>query len=156
MKLKNKASLAIAVMMLSAVAGMNVSMAASDKPVIKMFKSPTCGCCAKWGDRAKAAGYKVEIINTENMDAVKKLATVPDYLQACHTASVGGYIVEGHVPMEMVDQLLETRPKVKGIAVPGMPTGSPGMEYGNEREAFKVISFGGGSAEKVYKIYNSN
>lgn len=153
MKFFKIASVTLPVILLVGASGTGVSLAGSDKPVIKLFKSPTCGCCTKWGDKAKAAGYKIEIIHTENMDAVKKMASVPERLQACHTASVGGYIVEGHVPIEMVDQILKDRPKVKGISVPGMPTGSPGMEYGNEREAFNVISFGGKEPEKVYRAY---
>jgi len=132
---------------------MQISLASSDLPVIKLFKSPTCGCCAKWAERATEAGFKVNVTNTDDMAKVKKLASVPDRLQACHTASVDGYIIEGHVPLQDVMRLLKTRPDIKGIAVPGMPAGSPGMEYGNQRQAFKVITFGGTEPGKVFQSY---
>jgi len=153
MKILKTISLTIPAMVISGALSLQVSLADSDLPVINLFKSPTCGCCAKWADRATEAGFTVKITDTDDMSRVKKMASVPDRLQACHTASVGGYIVEGHVPLDDVKKLLKTRPKIKGIAVPGMPAGSPGMEYGNERQAFKVVTFGGTGPETVFQNY---
>jgi len=155
MKMFKKIYLSIPVMVISGVMSMQASFAQSDLPVIDLFKSPTCGCCAKWAERATEAGFIVNITNTDEMEAVKKDASVPDRLQACHTASVGGYIVEGHVPLKDVMRLLETRPKIKGIAVPGMPAGAPGMEYGNERQAFNVVTFGGAEPERIFQSYSA-
>jgi hypothetical protein len=127
--------------------------ASSETPVMKVFKSPSCGCCKKWVERVEKAGFKVEVVNTEAMDTVKKMASVPENLQACHTASIDGYVVEGHVPPESIRTMLKTRPRARGIAVPGMPTGSPGMEYGNEREAFNVVLFGSDGPDRILKRY---
>ncbi len=107
----------------------------------------------KWAERATEAGFTVKVTDTDDMASVKKMASVPDRLQACHTASVGGYIVEGHVPLADVKKLLKTKPEIRGIAVPGMPAGSPGMEYGSERQAFKVVTFGGTGPETVFQSY---
>lgn len=99
-------------------------------PAITTYKSPTCGCCTGWVDHAKAAGFTVKVIDTDDLASVKREMGVPGPLHSCHTAVVGGYIVEGHVPATDVKRLLAQKPKVRGIAVPGMPIGSPGMEQG--------------------------
>jgi len=156
MKIWETISLSISAMVLTGALSMQVSLADSDLPVINLFKSPTCGCCAKWAERATEAGFTVKITDTKDLSRVKKLASVPVRLHACHTASVGGYIVEGHVPLGDVKKLLQTQPKIRGIAVPGMPAGSPGMEYGNERQAFKVVTFGGTGPETVFQSYPTN
>ncbi len=127
--------------------------ASSDMPMMKVFKSPSCGCCKKWVEQVRKAGFRVEVVNTGAMETVKKMASVPERLQACHTASIGGYVVEGHVPPESIKTMLKTRPRARGIAVPGMPTGSPGMEYGTEREAFNVVLFGGDGPDRILKHY---
>ena len=127
--------------------------AETELPVIHLYKSPTCGCCTKWAERARASGFRVEITDTEELELVKKLAGIPGPLQACHTASVDGYAVEGHVPLDAVKAMLKTRPRIRGISVPGMPAGSPGMETGGKGEAFQVISFGGGQPERVFRSY---
>jgi len=145
--------LGLAAVLLLGGAGMLPARASGDLPVIKVFKSPSCGCCAKWIDRAKAAGFTVDVTNTDDLDVVKKQAGVPGRLQACHTALVDGYVVEGHVPLGAVKRLLKLRPKARGISVPGMPAGSPGMEYGNEREPFNVVLFGGSGSEKIFQSY---
>lgn len=106
-----------------------------------VFRSPTCGCCEKWIDRAKAAGFDVEDKVTEEMSAVKQAQGIPQTLNACHTTIAGNYVIEGHVPIEDVERLLAEQPEVAGIAVPGMPTGSPGMEAGDYVEPYTVFSF---------------
>ncbi len=155
MKILKKFSLFIPVLAISGAIGMQASTAGSDLPVMELFKSPNCGCCANWAQRATEAGFIVNITNTDEMDSVKKDASVPERLQACHTVSVGNYIVEGHVPLKDVKRLLQTQPKIKGIAVPGMPAGTPGMEYGNQRQAFDVVTFGGTEPERIFQSYSA-
>jgi hypothetical protein len=108
---------------------------------IQVFKTPTCGCCAKWVDHMKAAGFAPAVQDLPNLAVVKSNASVPANLQSCHTALVGGYVVEGHVPADTVKRLLKEKPRVAGIAVPGMPIGSPGMEQGDRRDAYDVLTF---------------
>lgn len=106
--------------------------AAAAKPAMTVHRSPGCGCCLKWAELAKAAGYPVKIVPTDDIALVKARLGVPDSLAACHTTEVGGYVVEGHVPFEAVATLLRDKPKgIAGIAVPGMPAGSPGMAMGH-------------------------
>lgn len=109
----------------------------------EIFKSPTCGCCQKWVDALEQAGHKVTVHhqNPEDLHKIKFDAGLPAHLGACHTAFVEGYVVEGHVPLEAIDELLETRPDIKGIAVPGMPFESLGMEVGREPESYVIQSF---------------
>jgi hypothetical protein len=108
---------------------------------ITVFRSPTCGCCGKWIDHAEAAGFQVKDEVTEDMSAIKQQYGVPQTLTSCHTTVVGDYVVEGHVPVEDVQRLLVEKPDVAGIAVPGMPIGSPGMESGDYTEPYTVFSF---------------
>jgi hypothetical protein len=97
-------------------------------PAVTVHKSPTCGCCEVWVKHIKDAGFPVTVQDTDDMAAVKERAGVPARAASCHTAEVGGYFVEGHVPAAVLKRLLQERPAAKGIAVPGMPMGSPGME----------------------------
>ncbi len=97
-------------------------------PSVLVHKSPTCGCCMAWVDHMRKAGFTVEVRNSDDLDPVKERLGVPDKQRSCHTAEVGGYFVEGHVPADDVKRLLAQKPAARGIAVPGMPTGSPGME----------------------------
>jgi hypothetical protein len=103
-----------------------------------VWKTPWCGCCGNWVAHMRANGFRVEVREVEDLEPVKKMAGVPGPLQSCHTASVGGYVVEGHVPAADVKRLLATRPAARGLATPGMPSGSPGMENG-ERDPYDVI-----------------
>jgi hypothetical protein len=93
-----------------------------------VYKSPTCGCCKGWVTYLQRHGYHVTVIDRDDMDAVKDGLGVPAEMRSCHTAKIGGYLVEGHVPVEAIDRLLAEKPKVTGIASPGMPSGSPGMD----------------------------
>jgi len=108
---------------------------------IVVYKSPHCGCCTKWVNYLEGRGYRVEAINTQDVYVWKKKYAVPEKIAACHTAVIDGYVVEGHVTDRDIKRLLLTRPNISGIAVPGMPVGTPGMENGNAREAYDVISF---------------
>jgi hypothetical protein len=109
-------------------------------PAVKVYKSPTCGCCNAWIDHLEDHGFAVEATNLADVSPVKRANGVPRELDSCHTALVGGYVVEGHVPAADVKRLLADSPPVLGIAVPDMPTGSPGME-GPDPEPYRVLSF---------------
>jgi len=108
---------------------------------LTVFRSPTCGCCHQWIEHMEAAGFTVKDNVTENMTAIKKQYGVPANLASCHTTIVDDYVVEGHIPAEDVQRLLAEKPDIAGIAVPGMPIGSPGMESGDYVEPYTVFSF---------------
>lgn len=107
----------------------------------EVFKSPSCGCCQKWVDALQAQGHELTIHHVENLHKIKFDAGLPAQLGACHTAFVDGYVVEGHVPIEAIDELLEQKPDIKGIAVPGMPGESLGMEQGGPPQPYIVYGF---------------
>jgi hypothetical protein len=109
-------------------------------PLVTVTRTPTCGCCVKWVEHLEAHGFRVEIHDVQDVTPLKRAKGVPAELSACHTAEVQGYVVEGHVPAADVRRLLAERPPVVGIAVPGMPEGSPGME-GPEPEPYRVLAF---------------
>ncbi len=109
---------------------------------ILVYRDPSCGCCGGWTDHLKQAGYVVTVEERADLDPIKRQLGVPAELWACHTAAIAGYAVEGHVPAHALARLLGERPSLKGIAVPGMPIGSPGMEGGRE-EVYEVIGFDG-------------
>jgi hypothetical protein len=137
----------LAIGLVAAAAWLTTAAAQSSKPTaltLDVYKSPTCGCCAKWVDHMKEAGFTVKVTekSEDALDAVKTSSGVPQTAQSCHTALAGGYFIEGHVPAADVKRLLQEKPALAGIAVPGMPTGSPGMEVpGVAPQAFKVIAF---------------
>jgi hypothetical protein len=107
---------------------------------IEVFKSPTCGCCENWVSHVRASGFAPAATNLDDMTTVKTRYHVPAALQSCHTAVVAGYVIEGHVPAGDIKRLLKERPAIAGLAVPGMPTGSPGMEGPNARP-YDVVAF---------------
>jgi hypothetical protein len=101
---------------------------AAEPPLAVVHKSPTCGCCGLWVEHLQKAGFRVEVRNADNVNAVKERLGVPYGKGSCHTAEIGGYFVEGHVPAEDIKRLLAEKPNAKGLVLPGMPLGSPGME----------------------------
>jgi len=113
------------------------------KPLLTVYKTATCGCCAKWVDHMRANGFDATVQDLPDLGAVKAKLGVPPELGSCHTAQVGRYVIEGHIPADVVQRLLKDRPTtVAGLAVPGMPLGSPGMEVeGQPAEPFDVIAF---------------
>lgn len=117
---------------------------------ITVYKSPTCGCCSAWVDHMKANGFTVTVRDVDNLAPIKGESGVPARLQSCHTAIVQGYVVEGHVPADLVKKLLAEKPRVAGLAVPGMPIGSPGMEQGTTRQAYDVLTFDAQGRTSVY------
>lgn len=102
--------------------------AAADLPVVVVHKSPSCGCCGLWVDHLRQAGFQVEVRNEDDLNPIKERVGVPFGKGSCHTAEVAGYFVEGHVPAEDIKRLLSEKPSAKGLVLPGMPLGSPGME----------------------------
>jgi hypothetical protein len=119
---------------------------------IAVYKTPWCGCCGQWIDRMRSQGHAVTSWNMEDLDAVKKMARVPEDLQSCHTAMVAGYVIEGHVPAADLKRLLAERPEAQGLAVPGMPGGSAGME-GAEAEPYEVMLFQSDGSARVFSRY---
>jgi hypothetical protein len=101
---------------------------AAEEEVITVHLDPNCGCCSGWVQHLRQAGFRTDVLETRDLDAVKRKLGVPDDLAACHTAEVSGYIVEGHVPAAALKRFLTEKPNATGLAVPGMPIGSPGME----------------------------
>ena len=126
--------------------------ASAPKPTsITVYKDPSCGCCTKWVDHLRANGFAPEVHDRSDMDALKDSLGVPAKLRSCHTAVVGKYVIEGHVPAGDVKRLLASKPaKTVGVAVPGMPTGSPGMEVGTRVDRYDVIAFAPGGATRVF------
>jgi len=118
-------------------------------PAIAVYKDPDCECCARWIKHLSANGFVTTVRDTRDMASVKATMGVPDALQSCHTAVVGKYIVEGHVPADVIKKLLAEKPAVMGLAVPGMPMGSPGME-GSSKQPYNVIAFERDGKTRVY------
>src|SRR5688500_8716921 len=112
---------------------------AANAAALTIYKSASCGCCAKWVEHVEKHGFTVTVVNVDDVMAVKAKAGIPNKLASCHTSKVGGYVVEGHVPAADIEKLLAQKPKAKGIAVPGMPMGAPGMEHGDHRQPYQTL-----------------
>ena len=122
-------------------------------PSVDVFKSATCGCCAKWVDHMREAGFVVHVTDLQEpeLQKIKARYGVPATARSCHTARVDGFTVEGHVPASEVKRLLKEKPPVAGVAVPGMPIGSPGMESPNiTAQPYQVLTFDKAGATTVY------
>jgi hypothetical protein len=115
-----------------------------------VYKSPTCGCCGKWIEHMKAAGFQVKVVDLDDLSEIKQASGVPMRLRTCHTALVGQYVIEGHVPADLVKKFLAEKPAAAGIAVPGMPAGSPGMEVEGRKDAYEVMLFDKNGKISVY------
>jgi hypothetical protein len=117
---------------------------------VTIYKSPWCGCCGAWAEHLEQSGFAVRIVEREDLEPIKERYGVPGELGSCHTALVEGYTIEGHVPAADIRRLLAERPAAKGLAVPGMPLGSPGMESGGQRERYQVILFTEDGGQTVF------
>jgi hypothetical protein len=126
-------------MLASAVVTLATSVRAQTAPSIKVFKDPNCGCCNEWVQHLRAHGFAAIVTETSEMQPVKARFGVPKALSSCHTAEISGYVIEGHVPAHAIERLLAEKPQALGLAVPGMPAGSPGMN--GEPEAYDVVIF---------------
>src|SRR5262245_21874694 len=125
----------------AAAGGLSESWAAEGQQIVTVHKDPNCGCCSGWVQHLQQAGFRTNVLERRDIDVVKKRLGVPDDLAACHTAEIAGYVIEGHVPAAAVKRMLSERPNAIGLAVPGMPIGSPGMD-GGKPEAYDVVMFG--------------
>jgi hypothetical protein len=122
-------------------------------PLVEVFKSPTCGCCGAWVDHLKAAGFPVKVTDVGDTTVARKRYGLPDKFGSCHTGVVSGYVVEGHVPAAEVKRMLASRPAAIGLAVPGMPPGSPGMEVGGRKDPYDVFLIDKSGRETVFAHY---
>lgn len=126
----------------------SIASHAESPPPIVVWKDPNCGCCGKWIDHLRKAGFAVSVIDTADMAEIKKARNIPDDLQACHTATVGSYTVEGHVPASDIQRLIAEQPQAQGLAVAGMPLSSPGMDQPGP--PYSVILFGTPAGNRIY------
>ncbi|MBV6521771.1 MAG: hypothetical protein MNPFHGCM_01915 [Gemmatimonadaceae bacterium] len=115
-----------------------------------VYKTPTCGCCKEWVKHVQGAGFAPKVIDMDDLTKIKQEAGVPDRLQSCHTAYVGAFVIEGHVPADLIQKMLKEKPAIRGLAVPGMVTGSPGMEMGDRKDPYDVIAFTKDGKSRVY------
>lgn len=132
-----------------------ISFAATEKLVIEMWKSPTCGCCTDWAIHLEQNGFVVKAY-TEGHDAMRKKLGMPAAFMSCHTALIGGYAIEGHVPAKEIKRVLAEKPMALGLAVPAMPIGSPGMngpEYGGRQDPYDVLLISMSGQPSVYQSY---
>jgi hypothetical protein len=126
---------------------------ASAEPVVTVYMTPTCGCCKLWADHMREAGFTVQEVKRTDLAAIREKFGVPGQVISCHTAVIDGYALEGHVPAESVKRMLRERPAIGGIAVPGMPLGSPGMEQLSGRwEPYEVYTFDRSGPTSVYEV----
>ena len=130
------------------------AQAARSKPVVTpavtVFKDPNCGCCQEWIEHLRKHAFKVTAKDTSDVASIKRSGRVPSHLGSCHTAFIGGYVIEGHVPAEDIKRLLKEKPRIAGLAVPGMPIGSPGMEVGSRKDKYDVIAFSRDGSTQVF------
>jgi len=127
-------------------------------PVIDVLKQASCGCCGGWVAAMQEVGFTMNVrdVSGDELSAAKEASGFSDDLWACHTATVAGYTIEGHVPAREITRLLEERPEVLGLATPGMPVGSPGMDYSDDRDAFDVFVVGLDKSQQIYASYLGN
>ncbi|MDE2662658.1 MAG: DUF411 domain-containing protein [Gemmatimonadota bacterium] len=139
----------------SSTALVDATLAATiaETPTITVYKSPTCGCCAIWVDHMREAGFELDVLDMDDaaLVRVKLDAGVPLRMQTCHTALVGDYVFEGHIPAEVIARFLAEKPAASGLAVPGMPIGSPGMEFGDRVDPYDVLAFDAAGNTSVYE-----
>ncbi|GMR17760.1 MAG: hypothetical protein BMS9Abin33_0153 [Gammaproteobacteria bacterium] len=119
------------------------------RPTVVVYKSPTCGCCKKWVEHLKENGFQVSSENVDDLSAIKKRYGIKENIRSCHTAIIGQYIVEGHVPAQDIKRMLREQPGIRGISAPGMPLGSPGMEV-EISKSFNVLSFDKSGKIEIY------
>ena len=151
----NRRFLIRALASLAGTAALASNLMAQTRPQVEVWKDPDCGCCKDWISHLEANGFQVKVHDSGNTQARSRLG-VPDKLGSCHTAQVGGYAIEGHVPARDIHRLLKERPKAVGLAVPGMPVGSPGMdgpEYGGRQDRYDVLLVLAGGNSRIYQAY---
>ncbi len=147
-----KHSLALGLM--AALSFSTTALAAGAAQSIHVYKSPTCGCCTDWVKHMEENGFEVEVTETNNLNPIKADAGLTPALASCHTAFIGDYVIEGHVPASDIQRLIAEAPKATGLSVPGMPMGSPGMEIGDRKDHYKVILFNEAGQTRIFSQYN--
>lgn len=140
-------------LILSVMLVLTACSSGGDGPEITVYKSPTCGCCKKWIAHLEDNGFSVTARNVVNVNPYKAENKLPPVLASCHTAIIDGYVIEGHVPAADIKRLLKERPAIRGLAVPGMPIGSPGMEQGSHRDPYNVVAF---DDKEQFSIYSTH
>lgn len=130
-------------------------LASAAAPVIEVYKTPTCGCCKEWMKHLQANGFQVKAHDVDNTAPYRAKAGIPEHLGSCHTAKVGGYAIEGHVPAGDIKRLLDSRQKAIGLTAPGMPMGSPGME-GPHKDQYDVLLVKEGGKTTVFQRHNQH
>jgi len=126
---------------------------ANVQPQVVVYKTASCGCCGAWIEHLESHGFPVEAHDVDNLDSIKQRVGVPYGMGSCHTAEVGGYFIEGHVPATEIQRLLTEKPHAKGLTVPGMPVGSPGMEQGGRVDPYRVLLVHEDGSTSVYAEY---
>ena len=129
------------------------SVFAMEGKTMTVYKSPSCGCCTKWIDIMKSEGFKVNSIETNEVNIIKQKAGLQAGQTSCHTAFVDGYVIEGHVDYSAVKKMIVKKPNILGITVPGMPIGSPGMEQGNTKQAYNILYVNKDGSTGVYESH---
>ncbi len=123
----------------------------AERPLATLYKNPQCGCCEQYANYLRSNGFTVKVVPTHNLSLIRRQAgiNIPQKLEGCHTMFIDKYVVDGHVPLKTLDKLLTERPDIRGISLPGMPEGSPGMT-GQKTEPFTIYEIGGGAEPRVY------
>ena len=129
------------------------SIFAMEGKTMTVYKSPFCGCCEKWIDIMKTKGFKIDVIETNEVNNIKQKAGLQAGQTSCHTAFVDGYVIEGHVDYSAIKKMLVEKPNILGITVPGMPIGSPGMEQGNTKQAYNILYVNKDGSTGVYEAH---
>ena len=138
------------------VLGLVMALAANpansaERPPATLYKNPQCGCCEQYANYLRRNGFTVKVVPTHNLSLIRRQAgvNIPEKLEGCHTMLIDKYVVDGHVPLKTLDKLLTERPDIRGISLPGMPEGSPGMT-GRKTEPFTIYEIGGDDESRVY------
>ena len=158
MNMMNRRFLLQTLVSLTGAAALTPGLMAQTRPKVEVWKDPDCGCCKDWVSHLEANGFQVSVHDSGNAEARTRLG-VPGKLGSCHTGQVGGYALEGHVPARDIWRLLKERPKAVGLAVPGMPVGSPGMdgpEYKGRKDPYDVLLIQANGSSKVYQSYRAS
>ena len=129
--------------------------AAGNETLVTVWKNPDCGCCKEWMTHLRKNGFEVVANDIKDTAPIRQKLGLPAKFGSCHTAQMGGYVLEGHVPAQEIKRLLREKPKAVGLAVPGMPVGSPGMEVGNTQDAYEVLLVLADGSSRVYQSYPS-
>lgn len=144
-------SIVAAILFVLSVSASSGAGAVNTSGAVVMFKHPQCGCCEQYGEYLRQHGFVVKVVETAKLDAVKRQRKIPRPLEACHTLELDGYLIEGHVPIAVIMKLLKEKPDIRGLSLPGMPQGSPGMS-GIKTGAFTVYAFREGERPFVYAV----